>query len=579
MRFVAVESSVPTFRRIGLEPGFNLVVADRTQASSAQDTRNGVGKSTLIEVLHFCLGARSTKGSGLRASHLEGQSFRLTAETRHGELQIERAVDDPGKIVLAGDSAAVAAFGASGDSTVVSASAFNEALGRELFGLEADVGKFRPSFRNMASYLIRRGQGGFLSPFRIRDRELTWQTQVNAAFIAKAGWRLAGEWQTLRETAKRLDQLKKAAEQGDLDSVSGDLAALEADEIRLDQETSELAASVEAFRVEPDYELLQADADESSAEINHLLTDNIRDRRLVSLYSVSVEGEHPPSLDRLEEVYASAVVELGGAVRRSLEQVLDFHSDLVANRRDYLAAEIDRLQEAIEERQGRIDELDEARAAVIQRLAGVGAMGELMQLQRRLGEMEGRLAQLRARIGDARKFRSGSSDLRVEREKLFQRTDLDLREREESRRELIARFGRITRELYGEAGRLEIGVREQSGYDFAVDIDRKGSQGVDRMAIFAFDIAVAELWSLNDPSPGFLVHDSTIFDGVDERQRALGLKVAFESSRDHGYQYLALLNSDEIPRSDLPDWFDVEQLTRLTLTDASDEGCLLGFRY
>lgn len=55
---------------------------------------------------------------------------------------------------------------------------------------------------------------------------------------------------------------------------------------------------------------------------------------------------------------------------------------------------------------------------------------------------------------------------------------------------------------------------------------------------------LAELWSTNKYSPGFLIHDSTIFDGVDERQRALALELAEKESRERRFQYICMLNSD-----------------------------------
>ena len=51
-------------------------------------------------------------------------------------------------------------------------------------------------------------------------------------------------------------------------------------------------------------------------------------------------------------------------------------------------------------------------------------------------------------------------------------------------------------------------------------------------------------------SPGFLIHDSTIFDGVDERQRAEALELAASESQAHGFQYICTLNSDDVPRNE-----------------------------
>ena len=60
-----------------------------------------------------------------------------------------------------------------------------------------------------------------------------------------------------------------------------------------------------------------------------------------------------------------------------------------------------------------------------------------------------------------------------------------------------------------------------TGFEFDVHIHRSTSGGVENMKIFCYDLMLAQLWSGRPQAPGFLVHDSIIFDGVDERQRAL----------------------------------------------------------
>jgi uncharacterized protein YydD (DUF2326 family) len=63
-----VSSSLTTFKEVDLTAGFNIILADRTKDSTKKDTRNGLGKSTFIDVIHFCLGGKLTSASS-RLSH------------------------------------------------------------------------------------------------------------------------------------------------------------------------------------------------------------------------------------------------------------------------------------------------------------------------------------------------------------------------------------------------------------------------------------------------------------------------------------------------------------------------------
>jgi uncharacterized protein YydD (DUF2326 family) len=99
------------------------------------------------------------------------------------------------------------------------------------------------------------------------------------------------------------------------------------------------------------------------------------------------------------------------------------------------------------------------------------------------------------------------------------------------------------------------------------------------MKVFCYDLMLARLWADRAPSPKLLVHDSTIFDGVDERQRALALQLAFEESEKHGFQYICTLNSDYVPWPEFPPNFDLRTFVKLELTDLDASGSLLGIRF
>jgi len=47
-----------------------------------------------------------------------------------------------------------------------------------------------------------------------------------------------------------------------------------------------------------------------------------------------------------------------------------------------------------------------------------------------------------------------------------------------------------------------------------VEIERSGSQGIDSMKVFCYDLVLAQLWSQREGKPGFLIHDSMIFEST-----------------------------------------------------------------
>jgi uncharacterized protein YydD (DUF2326 family) len=99
------------------------------------------------------------------------------------------------------------------------------------------------------------------------------------------------------------------------------------------------------------------------------------------------------------------------------------------------------------------------------------------------------------------------------------------------------------------------------------------------MKVFCYDLVFTELWAERPVHPGFLMHDSTLFADVDERQKAQALELAARESAAKGFQYICCLNSDTLPASDFSEHFNIEQFVRLRLTDVNEDGGLLGIRF
>jgi uncharacterized protein YydD (DUF2326 family) len=99
------------------------------------------------------------------------------------------------------------------------------------------------------------------------------------------------------------------------------------------------------------------------------------------------------------------------------------------------------------------------------------------------------------------------------------------------------------------------------------------------MEIFALDLMLAQLWSERTPGPRVLIHDSALFDGVDERQVAQAVERAAAEAERCGFIYLCTMNSDSLPVEEFSEGFSVDRYVRARLTDESPAGSLLGMRY
>lgn len=111
------------------------------------------------------------------------------------------------------------------------------------------------------------------------------------------------------------------------------------------------------------------------------------------------------------------------------------------------------------------------------------------------------------------------------------------------------------------------------------DIERSGSEGIERMKVFCFDLVVLQLQMQTRHGIDFLIHDTLMYDAVDARQWALAFERAHEVTTELGGQYICTVNSDMVPTEDFTDGFDFQQHLRLILADATPAGSLLGMRF
>ena len=578
---LSVRSNMPSFKAVEFTPGFNVILADRTKESTRGDSRNGLGKTTLFEIVHFCLGAGTRRNQGLLVAPLEGWTFTLELQIEDRSLAVTRSTDQPSRVQLQGDVDDLANVGERQlDGLAVRIPDWNTYLGEQLFGLslEEPPPKYPPTFRSLFSYLVRRDRDAFSSPFIHHRVQREWDKQVNNAFLLDLAWQHAGELQQLKDNESALNELRRAARDGLLQGLIGNLGNLEAERTRLDSEIRQQSETLQSFRVHPQYAEIEQEVNELTSGIQQMSNANITDGRLVDLYLSSLQDDQDPDTDELLEVYQEVGVTMPDIVRRRLEEVQDFHRQIVANRRAYLQSEIQRIESGRSQRGLDLQAAIERRAQFLRVLQTHGALQEFTALNELHLELVSRRNDVDNRISNLQRFEQGRSEVRVDRELLLQTARRDFEERREGRATAINLFNSNSQALYSAPGNLVVTIAD-TGFTFDVDILRSGSQGINSMKIFCYDLMLAQLWATKQPSPRLLMHDSTIFDGVDERQIAQSLELAHQEAENKGIQYVCALNSDTLPSNEFSHAFDLESFVRLRLTDESEDGGLLGIRY
>ncbi|MCL2715982.1 MAG: DUF2326 domain-containing protein [Alphaproteobacteria bacterium] len=579
-------SNLASFKTLSFRSGLNILLVDTSEGASDRQSRNGAGKTSFIELVHFLFGADSRKNTIFHSDALMASTFDVTVDIAGSDISAARCATKPSRIAINGtsDTWSIPPLPDATGTPVLSNENWKANLGRLWFGLpssnDTEADRFQPSFRSLFSYFVRRqNSGGFLLPMQHSAQQLAWDQQVSLCYLLGLDWTIPGRFQELRAQEKVAQELRKATRSGDLGRFFAKAADLRTRLAVADARANRLRKNLDAFEVVPEYVTLEHEATEITQEIAVMNEGNVIDGNLLQQLNASLADEDVPDFFEITKLYDEIYIILPETVHRRFDEVGRFHRSIIENRRAHLAAEIASTETRIHERHHRITERDQRRKQVMELLRSGGALEHYTLLREEVGRAEAEVDGLRQRLDTAERIERTKAELDIERASLTKLLQQDIHERSAIIREAVLVFESLSESLYEKAGSLTIS-ETSSGPQFDVQIDGQRSKGITNMQIFCFDLMLTEISMKNGRGPGFLIHDSHLFDGVDERQIAKALQLGAERAEAAGFQYIVTLNSDVLPRQWFKAGFDIfRYVVNPRLTDATDTGGLFGLRF
>jgi uncharacterized protein YydD (DUF2326 family) len=225
-----IRSSLPSFNEVPLTGGMNVILADRAKDSEETESTNGLGKSTLVRIIHFCLGSDFSREKVLDHPELKGVIFYLDFEWNGIDCTIARSTAKDKTVRITSEflkGLELEDVDLENGDAEISLDAWKIVLSKRYYP-EAAVGekKFAPSFRDLAGYFLRVGKAAYVDPQTAFQNQSGATKRLCVSFLLRLNWskqrEMESESQKREQNAIALDALRAAEDSNDILTI-GDL--------------------------------------------------------------------------------------------------------------------------------------------------------------------------------------------------------------------------------------------------------------------------------------------------------------------------------------------------------------------
>ena len=531
MKLVKLSANKPSFHAVEFKDGLNIIVGKQATPHNENDgnTYNGIGKSLLIHLIHFCLGSNAIDAF---SNILVDWGFTLEFELDNEYHRTSRYIKSQNKITL--------------DGQEKSLSDVRSFLMQKCFGISDSIKNI--TLNTLLSRFVRRYRNSYSSFDTYVPKEQDYAKLLNNAFLLGIDFHLIEKKKELRDKQQNALATEKAIKK---DPIFREYYLGEHDEeldvIELEHSIAELEKKIEQFKVSNDYHNLEAEANEKSYKKKQL--ENTRALVTMHINNIknALDDTTPEDYSLTLQMYEQAQVEIPEMVKRRLEEVISFHNKLVSTRNIRLKNELLKHQQELERVDQEIQVLGTRMDILLGYLNTHGALDEYSALSKQLTDLQTELSHINEYKKILKTYKDMALEIKADYIKQDKLTEDYLSDKETYLIELKTRFFDLAKRFYPRK-KSGLIIKNNSGENtlrFNIDarIEDDSSDGVNEVRIFCFDLMMLTCKVSN---MRFIMHDSRLFANMDPRQRATLLEVADEYCKNEGLQYICTINEDVV---------------------------------
>lgn len=529
---------------IVFKEGFNFIFGKKDNSES-KEPLNGIGKSSLADLIDFCLLAdfnRKNKRLYKEKDRLDGYKIVLEFEVNGIDYIIKRGPVDKN-----------VEFGVLYQGEEVSIKDAKTKLFQIVFK-NPDYEGFANEkwYRSLMSFFLKihkKRRGDFTDPinFLTQSNKLREINQYHFFLLGLDNKLICKNYELQKDVKNRntaINQVKRIVEENygvSINEVDSQLS-------RLRNEIKKTKAAIDAFKLAEQFKDVESKLNEFTAQIKYLFERNFWMDKKIKSYKESYELKDSLSDNKIrgiERLYTELDSKLSGIIRKSLKEAVDFRKKLAQSREEFLNDEIRQLEFDIKRNEKERNELDEQRQKLFLLLKSKDAFTDLTQAFYYLGEQEKELSDLEGKIKTYRDLESEKLLYKEQDAKIGLEINTFLENIQDKKDAFERLFSEVYNRIYPESASSGFSITPNYGVDkvnITVSFDKDESKGWNKGRTLIYDIAVMlNAIRNNIQTPRFLLHDG-IFDGMDKSQ-FVELYHYVQSLQREGYkfQYIATM--------------------------------------
>ena len=500
--------------------GFNFIFGKKDNSES-KEPLNGIGKSSLADLIDFCLLADfSKKNNRLYKEKDRLKDYKIVLEFEIGgaDYIIKRNINNKN-----------IEFGVLYQEEEIPVKDAKIKLFQLIFKNPKYEGiADQKWYRSLISFFLKihkRRKGEFTDPvnFLTQSNRLSEINQYHFFLLGMDNRLICRNFELQKHVKERntaIRQVKRIVEKNygiSIKEVDSQLS-------KLRNEIKKIKAAIDAFKLAEQFKDVEIKLNELTAKIKYLSEQNFWMNRKIESYKESYELKDILSDSKIrgiKKLYTELNEQLSSVVRNSLREAVDFRKKLAHSREEFLKEEIQQLESDMRKNEKEKNKLDEKRQKLFLLLKSKDAFTDLTQAFYYLGEQEKELSDLEGKIKTYRDLESEKLLYKEQDAKL----GLEINTFFEDFQDKIDAFERLFSEVYNhiypESASSGFSITPNFGVDkvnINVSFDKDESKGWNKGRTLVYDIAVMLNAIRNKINmPRFLLHDG-IFDGMDKSQ-------------------------------------------------------------